>query len=317
MIKTIFIIFLSLLILYGEEKSPISKYDAKDQSTSMVEVKIDNLIFDCRVAGISNKGDGVILLHGFPETSHMWGELMTLLSSKGFRVVAPDQRGYSHGARPKKVSDYKFEYLVDDVFSVAESFGFKQFHLVGHDWGAIIGWGMVAAKPDRVLSWTAMSVPHPNAFGDALKTDEDQKKKSRYFRFFKLPFIPEFYFSFNNYKNLKNIWIKSTAEEIDAYLQVFKGKGALKASLNWYRANIGSKSINESLIVLGDINTPSQLIWGNKDMALGRRGTELTEKFMKGPYHFIEIDAGHWLIQETYVDVSTSILELIESKTKP
>ena len=315
--KLIFAIILSLPNLYGQEKSSNSKQNTKDRSISMVEVKIDNLIFDCRVAGISNEGDGVILLHGFPETSHMWVELMMLLSSKGFRVIAPDQRGYSLGARPTKSSDYKFENLVNDVFAMADSFRFEQFHLVGHDWGASIGWGMVAHSPDRVLSWTAMSVPHLKAFGEALKTDDDQKTKSRYFGFFKLPFIPELYFSFNNHQNLKNIWNQSSAEEIDAYLQVFKGKGALKASLNWYRANIGSRSINENLNVLGDIHTPSQLIWGNKDMALGRRGTELTEKFMKGPYRFIEIEAGHWLIQEAYEEVSASILELIEMNTNP
>jgi hypothetical protein len=84
-----------------------------------------------------------------------------------------------------------------------------------------------------------MSVHHVKAFSEALNTDDDQKKKSRYFRFFNLPFIPEFYFSFNNYHHLVNIWNKSSAEEIDAYLRVFKGKGALKSSLNWYRANIG------------------------------------------------------------------------------
>ena len=306
---------LSIPTLNGKEKSSISKQGGKGQGISMVEVKIDNFVFNCRTAGMSNRGDGIILLHGFPETSHMWLELMTLLSSKGFRVVAPDQRGYSPGARPRKVSAYKFGKLVDDIFSMADSFGFNQFHLVGHDWGASIGWGMVAVNPDRVISWTAMSVPHLKAFGEALKTDDDQKKKSRYFGFFKLPFIPELYFSFNNYQKLKNIWDKSSAEEIEAYLQVFKGKAALKASLNWYRANIGSVSIKESLISRGNINTPSQLIWGNKDMALGRRGTELTEKFMKGPYRFIEIDAGHWLIQEAYEEVSASILELIEKNT--
>jgi pimeloyl-ACP methyl ester carboxylesterase len=97
-----FLIFLCPVLLFGQEILAISKQEAKGQGPSTVEVKIDNLVFNCLVAGMSNKGDAVILLHGFPETSHMVVNLMTLLSSKGYRVIAPDQRGNSSGAKAKK-----------------------------------------------------------------------------------------------------------------------------------------------------------------------------------------------------------------------
>ena len=156
-----------------------------------------------------------------------------------------------------------------------------------------------------------MSVPHPKAFLDALETDEDQKTKSRYFKFFKLPYIPEFYFSFNNYRVLtRNVWTSSTDKEIETFLDVFRGEGALKGGLNWYRANLGSKNITGIKESPADIITPTLFIWGNQDPALGRKGTELTLHYMKAPYYrFIEIDAGHWLIQDAYVEVSEAILD--------
>lgn len=279
------------------------------QNNDMLKVNINNLQFDVRSAGLSNKGDAVILLHGFPETSHMYSDLIALLSSNGYKVIAPDQRGYSHGARPDSKKEYLIEYLVEDIFLMADHFGFEKFHLVGHDWGASVGWVASKNKPERIITWTALSVPHLDAFSDALKSDDDQKKKSRYFKFFKIPFIPEYYFSLNNNKNLKSVWNKSSDEQINEYLKVFSDKNALKGSLNWYRANIGTN--NSSIKHLGNINTTTQFIWGNKDMALGRKGAELTKNYMTGEYKFVELDAGHWLIQEDYNKISSTILNFI------
>ena len=165
------------------------------KNVDVVEVKAGEFIFNCRTVGVENPGEGVILLHGFPTTSYMYVDLMGLLAENEYRVVAPDQRGYSPKARPKSLKEYRAEKIVNDVFSIADAFDFDRFHLIGHDWGASIGWGAAASQPNRVISWTALSVPHPKAFFHALETDVDQKTKSRYFKFFKLPYIPEFYFS--------------------------------------------------------------------------------------------------------------------------
>jgi hypothetical protein len=154
-------------------------------------------------------------------------------------------------------------------------------------------------------------VPHLDAFTQALEFDEDQKRMSKYFKFFKLPIIPELYFSINNHKNLKSIWIESSNEQKEEYLKVFKQKGALKASLNWYRVNINSKYLAN----LGEISTTTQFIWGNKDMALGRKGAEQTENYMKGKYNFIELDLGHWLIQDDYDTISSTILNFINENS--
>ena len=277
----------------------------------MRKININKLEFNVRTGGLSNKGDAVILLHGFPETSYMYSNLIDLLSNNGYKVIAPDQRGYSQYARPDSKKEYLIDYLVEDIFLIADHFDFKKFHLVGHDWGASVGWVASNNKPERIITWTALSVPHLDAFSDALKSDDDQKNKSRYFKFFKIPFIPEFYFSLNDNKNLKAVWNKSSDEQINEYLKVFSNRDALKGALNWYRANIGAN--NSSIKELGEIYTTTQFIWGNKDMALGRKGAELTKDYMTGEYKFIELDAGHWLIQEDYNKVSSAILSFINN----
>ena len=109
------------------------------------------------------------------------------------------------------------------------------------------------------------------------------------------------------------MWTSSTDKEIEKFLDVFRIKGTIKGGLNWYRANLGSKKITALKESPADINTPTLFIWGNQDPALGRRGTELTLQYMKGPYYrFIEIDAGHWLIQDAYDEVSEAILKHLE-----
>jgi len=108
------------------------------------------MTFHCRTAGDS--GEPVILLHGFPETSHMWVELLPKLEAAGYRCLAPDQRGYSPGARPEGKENYQYGDLASDVFALADAWGVDRFHLVGHDWGAGAGWAAVATNPDRIAS---------------------------------------------------------------------------------------------------------------------------------------------------------------------
>ena len=175
-------------------KQPSIDKHSENNNVSFIEVHHGELVFSCRSAGLENTGEAVILLHGFPETSHMWVDLLHQLSSRGYRVIAPNQRGYSPGARPGDIKEYSIKNIVEDVFALADAFDFKQFHLVGHDWGSAIGWAVVALQPEKVLSWTAMSVPHMKAFSYAYKYDKDQQERSRYIGFFKLPFIPELYF---------------------------------------------------------------------------------------------------------------------------
>jgi pimeloyl-ACP methyl ester carboxylesterase len=287
----------------------INYYDTDGES--FADVKVNDLTFTCRVSGLENTGDAVILLHGFPETSRMYYDLIPVLVSEGYKVVAPDQRGYSQGARPPKISDYSIDKLSQDVIDIADAFQFEKFHLVGHDWGSAVGWATAALYSERIISWTALSVPHLDAFFDAINTDKDQQQKSQYIKFFKKPILPELYFKIFGYTYLKNIWRKSSQLEIEKYLEVFKQRGALKASLNWYRANMN----NEDKFI-GDITTPTLIIYGLKDMAIGEKSVDESEKYLTGDYKIEKLKAGHWLIQESFEAVSNSILQHLNTHSQ-
>ena len=292
---------LSIIICTMAFAQNINYYDKDGES--FADVSVDELTFTCRVSGMENDGEAVILLHGFPETSRMYYDLIPVLVSEGFKVVAPDQRGYSPGARPSKISDYSIDKLSQDVLNIADAFQFEKFHLIGHDWGSAVGWVTVAFHSERVISWTALSVPHLDAFFKAMNNNPEQQRKSQYIKFFKKPILPEFYFSIFGYKYLRDIWRKSSKEEIEKYLEVFKQKGALKASLNWYRANM--KNDDKSI---GDIAAPTLIIYGLKDMAIGEKSVDESEKYLKGDYKIEKLETGHWLIQESFEAVSKSII---------
>ena len=308
--KSIIIFIFSLSVIMGANNS----YSVKEiiiNDEWFAEINNGEYVLNCRIGGMENDGETVILLHGFPETSYMWVELMDMLIKKGYRVIAPDQRGYSPKARPTLIKEYTLKHTVSDVLAIANAYKLKRFHLVGHDWGSSVGWAFIAEYPNMIYSWTSLSIPHMKAFQEAYNNDFDQQKKSKYIGFFNMPFFPELYMSFNNYKNLRKVWKVHGDEEIDAYLNVFRQRGALRSALNWYRANIGNRRKPSDYIQFGNVSVPTLFIWGNMDMAIGRKSVELSEKYMKGPYTFIELYAGHWLIQEEFDKVSNEIIKHI------
>ena len=282
----------------------ITFYDKGNES--FADVNIQEFTFTCRVGGMENDKETIFLLHGFPETSRMWSDLIKVLENEGYRIIAPDQRGYSKGARPSKISDYTIDKLSEDVINIANEFNIEKFHLVGHDWGSAVGWYIVSKYSDRVITWAGLSVPHLDAFTNSMMNDKVQQKKSKYIKFFRTPLLPELYFRIFSYKNLKSIWNQSSKSEIASYLETFRQRGALKSSLNWYRANFKN---NNNLI--GDIDTPTLIIYGLHDVAIDVISVDNSEKFLKGRYKIEKIDSGHWLIQESFEKVSKSIIEHI------
>jgi pimeloyl-ACP methyl ester carboxylesterase len=275
-------------------------------TTRITEIAASGMRFRARSAG--DAGEPVILLHGFPETSHMWVDLLPELERAGYRCVAPDQRGYSPGARPAGAEHYNFETIASDVAAIADAVGFDRFHLIGHDWGAAAGWSAVALFPDRIQSWTALSVPHIASFGAAIRNDPDQQQRSQYITFFQEPGVAEAALSADDYAAMKNIWSASSADEVSEYLSVFSQPGALTAALDWYRGSRGIDPDSAPAVDFGPVSTPTLFIWGNQDMAIGRKAVEHAHRHMAGPYKFVELDAGHWLIQEAPERVTEEII---------
>ncbi len=197
------------------------------------------LVFDVIDEGPAD-GPVVVLLHGFPQLNVVWNGVIQRLTVQGYRCLAPNQRGYSRGARPTRVKDYRVPELVGDVAALIEASGAQRAHLVGFDWGARLAWAVAAAVPERLISLTAMSTPHPAALVGALATSR-QVLASWYAYFFTLPRIPELYFLDGNgdasrlSKFMQKFHQPQTAAERDA--RAMAEPGMLTATLNWYRAN--------------------------------------------------------------------------------
>jgi pimeloyl-ACP methyl ester carboxylesterase len=277
--------------------------------TGLVRIAANGFEFRARVAGLSNAGPGVVMLHGFPETSAMWSPLIELLADQGYRVVAFDQRGYSPSARPRGVESYSIPQLVDDAFAVAKAAGLSQFHLIGHDWGAAVGWAAVMSRPESLYSWTSLSIPHIASFGAALANDEDQRKRSSYMLLFRTPLLPEALFTFNNLELMKKAMYGDMSDAQRAeYVATFSEPGALTAALNWYRAPDGF-----AVAPAPKVRIPVLFIWGNRDPAVGRAAVDGQKEFIEGPLEFHELNAGHWLMEEATDQVDSTILTFLKS----
>ena len=281
---------------------------------ALLEIEAKGMVFRGRGIGLENpSAEPVIFLHGFPETSIMWAGLMEKLAEEGYRCFAPDQRGYSPGARPEGVESYAYGELASDVAALADDVGFERFHLMGHDWGSAIGWIILSSFSDRVHSWTAMSVPHMDAFRSALADDPDQQQRSRYMAFFRTPEKPEKALTVNDLEPLRALWSSIPDDQVEEYVAVFSQPGALTAALNWYRANSFGLEQGYRGALFGQVSHPTLLIWGDQDMAIGRAAVERTGQYMTGPYRLAELDAGHWLVQEQPGRVHDEILGHLRS----
>jgi len=257
------------------------------------QIQVGELLFDARVAG-PDDGDLVILLHGFPQTSHEWRAQLSALGEAGYRAVAPDQRGYSPGARPTGVADYEISLLVQDVLDMADQLGAPRFHVVGHDWGAVVAWALAALAPERTITLTAVSIPHPDAFAQELADPEScQAQASAYFDFLISP-ASEAALLANDAAQLRALYSELGEDAVNEYLRVLGTEEALSAAINWYRANIADRQIAPG--PAGSTTVSTVFIWSDGDAAVCREGAEATEQFVAAPYRFEILEGvSHWV----------------------
>jgi pimeloyl-ACP methyl ester carboxylesterase len=249
--------------------------------------------FDVRLAG-PETGELVVLLHGFPETSFEWRHQIGPLVKAGYRVLAPDQRGYSASARPPGTDDYAIINLIGDVMAMVDALGVDKFHVVGHDWGAGVAWGVGIVGGARLKTLTAISVPHPGAFNTALADQNGcQYNASAYFDVFTQPNSEDAFLA-DDASALKATYSEFPPEVSAEYLRVLNSKPALSAALNWYRANVENRMIKGSIET--HVTVPTMMIWSDQDSFLCRDGADLTKNYVDAPYH-LEIITGvdHWV----------------------
>ena len=281
---------------------------------SRTQIAVGAFTFDVRVAGPED-GEVVLLLHGFPQSSYEWQHQMRALGAAGFRAVAPDQRGYSPGARPPDVADYALPLLVQDVLGLADAVGAERFHVVGHDWGAAVAWAIAAAAPERVITANPVSVPHLDAFTAVLgDPDSCQPEASAYFNLFVQPDSEDGFLA-DDYAQLRAVYAELDADAVAEYIRVLGTKPALGAALNWYRANVGPGSFGRE--PLGAVTVPTMFTWSDADQALCIDGALLTEDYVAGPYRFEVLEGvSHWIPEVAPEALSALLLDHIGSYTE-
>jgi len=256
------------------------------------------LAFTADVAGPAD-GPLVLLLHGFPESRHSWREALPALAGAGYRAVAPDQRGHSPGARPDPadLSNYAFDRLVSDAIDIAAASGYdgKRFHLVGHDWGGQVSWGVADRHPERLASLTILSRPHPKSFRRALLDEKtDQKHRSRHHRAFLEPDTAQLLLA-DDAKRLRGglfgQGVPSAA--LEAHLSVLGNPQALEAALAWYRSNKGLAAD------IGTIRVPTLYIWGDTDATVGPDAAHGTAEFVSAAFAMEVLPGvGHFVMDQ-------------------
>ncbi len=263
-------------------------------------VQANGLSFTVDEAG---EGDAVALcLHGFPESRYSWRHQLPALAAAGWRAVAPDLRGYGDSDRPHGRQAYRLEALIEDAAALFDALGARRRLLVGHDWGAMIAWSFAMRQARPLEGLVVMNVPHPAVFAHAMRHSWAQRRRSWYMAAFQLPWLPEAVMTAGRAKAVEQAFLGMAADRsafppqvLDVYRDNAVKPGAMKAMIDYYRANVGRGGPAREW---PRIQTPTLMIWGEADTALG---LELTEGY--GPLvddFTLERLPGvsHWVQQE-------------------
>jgi pimeloyl-ACP methyl ester carboxylesterase len=266
-----------------------------------------DLAFDALISGLPG-APPVLLLHGFAESMNCWHAQIAALTAKGFRAIAPSQRGYSPGARPdvNEPANYHIDQLMNDAMAMIDACGYRdqRLHLVGHDWGGSIAWALADRHPQRIASLTVLSRPHPNAFNRALQMpDGDQAQRSRHHKAFLEPEAADVVLA-DNAKWLRDRWAANgvPTPAMAQHLAVLGNKPAMEAALAWYRARGAIRS------PIGPIRVPTLYIWGDADDTVGRAAAEGTEDFVAAPYRFEVLPGGGHFVADQMPDRVSELL---------
>lgn len=276
----------------------------------MAQLQVGQWSYDIEEAGVRGQ-PLVLLLHGFPQTNHTWRHQLPALAAAGFHAVAPNQRGYSAGARPQALADYHVEHLVNDVLAMADALDAERFHLVGHDWGGQVAWLTAARHPDRIRTLNVLSRPHPAAFARAMKEDAAQSERSKHHRAFQSDDTVTRLLE-DGAKRLR----RSLADQgvgvvdVDSYLSVLSSPEALTAAVNWYRAS--AVLPGESALAAKNVPAvvvPTLYVWGDADATVGRMAAMATAEFVKAIYSFVQLPGvGHFVTDQNVTEVNRVLL---------
>jgi pimeloyl-ACP methyl ester carboxylesterase len=272
--------------------------------TQRREVKARGLTFDVHEGGPED-GQPVLLLHGFPQDHREFDPILPRLHAAGLRTYALDQRGYSSGARPAAVADYRLAEPTADAIAVLDALGVQGAHVVGHDWGAQVAWLVAGRHPDRVRTLTAISVPHPRALGLALRVRPTQRARFVYQAFFRSPAAERLLLAGDGAglrAMLRPLGVRA-AQYADAMLE----PGRLTAALNWYRA-LSADAVSD----IDVITVPTTYVWSDRDPVFRITAALRTADWVSADYQLVAMrHIGHWVPEEAPRATADAVLRRI------
>jgi pimeloyl-ACP methyl ester carboxylesterase len=269
----------------------------------MKNITLGELTFAVQDEG---EGQAVLLLHGFPDSHALWRNQVPILVDAGYRVIAPDLRGFGDSSKPVGVDKYGILDIAGDVVGILDSLDVQRAHVVGHDWGAALAWAMGAFLPDRVDHLVALSVGHPSAFA---AVGFEQRQKSWYTLFFQFEGIAEQWLSANDFANMREWAHHPDTDQVAINLA---RPGALTAALNWYRANLHPRTWIGPPLVFPQVQAPTMGVWSSGDFALDERGMTASRQYVDGTWRYERLDGpGHWMQLEAPDELSALLVDFL------
>ena len=267
------------------------------------KVHVNGIDLSVTTAG---EGPAVLMLHGFPDSSKLWRHQIPALANAGYRVIAPDLRGFGDSDRPDGVDSYSLIHVLGDLTALLDHYGVAGAHVVGHDWGAGTAWVMASFAPERVETLTVLSVGRFQGAAAGI----EQMQKSWYMFMFQFEGVAEEWITRNDWEFFRS-W-SSRGEGPDTYIADLSRPGALTAGLNWYRANLPPETWVKERIDMPKIEAPTMGIWSTEDVALGERQMIESERFVEGPWRYERIeDVGHWIPLEAPDELNRLLLDFL------
>jgi pimeloyl-ACP methyl ester carboxylesterase len=250
-------------------------------------------------------GPAVLLLHGFPDDRHLWRYQVGPLADAGFRVIAPDLRGFGDAPRPVDPKEYGIPLVVRDVLGILDAIGVQRVQLVAHDWGAAVGWRLAADHPDRIERYVALSVGAPGGV-----TTIEQREKSWYIAFFRQTGVAEEELTRDGWKLFRD-WARNSVDT-DRYIKNLSRPGALTAALNWYRA-AGAQPGAPSAQAVPQAGCPVLGIWSDGDAYLTEIRMRTSGERIKGPFRYEKIaGASHWLMLDKPAELNRLLVGFLK-----
>jgi pimeloyl-ACP methyl ester carboxylesterase len=264
----------------------------------------------------AGEGPLVVLLHGFPEFWYSWRHQIPALASAGYRVVAPDMRGYNLSSRPQAWRSYQTGLLADDIAGLIRSFGEQSAYLAGHDWGAAVAYAVAMAHPDVVRRLAILNVPHPARMLEGFRTLK-QLRKSWYMFFFQIPKLPEHLIARDDFSFAKRSLRSDskeafTDEDLERYVEAWSQPGALTGMINYYRAAL-RRSPGKALKQLTPIQAKTLVIWGMRDRHLGSELAEPAREWVPDVRVERITEATHWVQHDAPERVNELLIDFFQN----